>query len=250
MNARTLDGGTPLCYTTYNRHAISAKALLDHGAEIDNIDNDGDSALYNAIHFHDDAITQLFLQRGAIRTQINNIGNYVLHPAAVSGGLKTLGILFTAKIRGIDTEAVNKEGKTALQLAQERVDKSEGFLKKFEELLMDIRARNAAVAAEGSGVNSEVGESRWWSDHIKRTQPIRTPFISWTMVTLRWVKDLKHANRLLSWKPLQESIRIRWVVGLCFAALLYIYSSFWVDRALEVISLTWEMVGPSEPKDL
>ena len=249
VNARALNGGTPLGHTIFYGHNIAAKALLDYGADINTIDNDGDTPLYDAIHYNDDAITQLFLQRGAVHTQIDNIGNSVLHPAAVSGGMKTIEILFAAKLIGIDTEAVNKEGKTALHLVQERFDKPEGFLEKFEELLMDIRTRNATTT-EGSGVNREFGEGRWWSKHLKRTQFVWSRFISWTTLVLRRAKDLKHANRLMSRKSLRESILIHWVMGLCFAGLLYIYSSLWLDRALGVISLTWEMINPGDLEEL
>ena len=258
VNQRDNDGSTPLALTSFEYggnlagsklKVDLAEALLDYGADINTTDNDGDTPLHNAIHWNDDATTQLFLQRGAVYTQIDNIGSSVLHFAAVSGGLKTIEILFAAKLRGIDTEAVNKEGKTALHLVQERFDKPEGFLEKFEELLMDIRTRNATTT-EGSGANSEFGEGRWWSKYLKRTPSVWIRFISWTTLVLRRAKNLKHANRLMSRKSLRESILIHWVMGLCFAGLLYIYSGLWLDVALEVISLTWEMVSPGNLEDL
>ena len=54
-------------------------------------------------------------------TKVRKQGRYhllVLHFAALSGGLRTLEILHTAALRGINTEATDKQGKTALQLAQ------------------------------------------------------------------------------------------------------------------------------------
>ena len=251
VNGRNIWGGTPLCYAAINGLAVSAEALLDYGAGINILDKDGDSALYNAIHYSNDVLTQLLLRRGAIYTQIDNIGNSILHPAAASHGLKILEVLFAAKLRGINTEAVNKEGKTASQLVQERVDKPEGFLEKFQELLSDIRTRNAeAVVEESDGGDSELEPDPWWSRYLKRRRSLGTWLTSWTILVWGWVRDLKHAHRFVSRKPLWDPIWIYWSICICSVGILYMYLRPWANRAKEVMGLMWEMAGPGDLKHL
>ena len=49
-NGRDRFGSTPLSYSAVYNHSISAEALLDYGADINALDDDGDSALHNAVH--------------------------------------------------------------------------------------------------------------------------------------------------------------------------------------------------------
>ena len=160
IEGRSAWGCTPLVQSAIGNQIHTSAILLDCGADIDTIYNDRDSVLYSAIHFCFDDIPQLLFRRGATYTQIDKIGNSILHPLATSGGLRSLDIILTAQLRGIDTEAINKNGKTALQIAQERVDKPDGFVEKFKELLTDIRVRNAELERTGGGNNS-IRETNW-----------------------------------------------------------------------------------------
>ena len=241
VNGRTVWGSTPLSLATFQNYAALAEALLDYGADINALDNDGDSALHKAIHYNSHILVQLLLRRGAIYTQIDNIGNSILHPAATSHNLKILEILFAAKLRGIHTEAVNKEGKTALQIVQERVDKPDGFLEKFQELLTDIRIRNAESVIESGPL---------WSRYLKKRRSVWNWLISWTILVWGWLRDLKRIHCFISWKQLQNPVWIYWLIGICSAGILYINLRPWVDMLKEVMGLVWEMVGPDDFKDL
>ena len=126
-------------------NVITAIALLDHGANIDLLDNGGDSALHDSIYFHSDNVTQLLLSRGATYSLWCSTGENVLHSIAKSGGNRTVDIMIAAGLHGIDPDALNRERKSASQLAQERGRTEKGFVEKLHELLEDIRARNATL---------------------------------------------------------------------------------------------------------
>ena len=126
-------------------------ALISHGSNINSTDFEGDCPLSCALVTRKDENLRLLLNYGADYTVINNYGSTVLHHAALSGGLITLEILRSAKLSRIDPNAKDKKGKTALQLAQERYAKPEGFVHLFLTLLFEIRSRDDAIAANGGG---------------------------------------------------------------------------------------------------
>ena len=229
VNERDICGSTPLCYSVSNRHIVSAEALLNYGDDIDNIDNEGDTPLYESFLHLANNILQLLLSRGASYTATNSLGQSVLHVAAVFGGLETLRILLAAKLKNIDIKLVTPEGKTALQLAQERIDKPDGFLEKFEELLADIRLRNASVTSEESGRNnSDITAIHKLLHHLKRLHSLRICLISSPTSVLTRVKHLqRRTNRFISRTPSWKSFWIHWAMGVCSAGLFYISWRYW-----------------------
>ena len=142
VNGRNINGGSPLFSAAHGDAVMSATALLDYGADIEHLDNDGDSPLHQALFYQSDEVTKLLLSRGANHTLRGSLGS-ILHFAATSGTLRTLEILQNRRLNGIDPDASNRQGKSALDLAQERQTKPEGFVQKFQELLTDVRINNA-----------------------------------------------------------------------------------------------------------
>ena len=142
VNARTVEGATPLIYATINNQVTLAEALLDCGAQINIPDFDGDTALVNALHYDAYLTTKLLLQRGVDYMLLNNTGNTILHHAAHPRDLKVLEVLLAANLTGINPNAVNDDGKTALQLAYEHEPKPEGFIEAFQALVFGIANRN------------------------------------------------------------------------------------------------------------
>ena len=231
VNGRNIWGGVPLCYSVIGHHAVSAKALVDYGADINAADSEGDTSLCDSLHYHADDVLQLLLFRGASYTTIYSFGRSLLHIAAVSGGLKTLRILLAAKLKNVDTELLSSEGKTALQLTQERIDKPDGFLEKFEELLADIRDRTASVTGEESDrTNVDVRAIHKLLNHLKRLQSLRIQLINMTTSVLARVTHLqRRANRFfisLTPSPSWESFWIHWAMGICSTGLFYIFWRF------------------------
>ena len=146
LEARNSDGSTPLamcsCHIGTRELTIWAIILLDHGANANPLDCDGDTPLNNAIFHQSEAIVKLLLQRGAAVDRLNNNGDSLLHWMARYSNMEILRIIDAANLRNVDTEAINKQGRTARQEAEEREPKPEGFLEKFDEILANIRARN------------------------------------------------------------------------------------------------------------
>ena len=142
-------GSTPLAHTTRWDNSAMATALLNAGADIDSQDNDGDSPLHEALFSHADRTTSLLLRWGARYDRPDSKGDPIIHIAAAYGGIQTLEILLAAKIKGVDPDGLNRQGKTALLIAQNRTDKPSGFVEKLEELLADIRVRNTAYEHDG-----------------------------------------------------------------------------------------------------
>ena len=145
INVAANNGVTPLHSAVNHQHYGSVKILLKQGAVVNTVDSKGESPVLNSIYKGSDDITELLLDHGADYTVWLTPRNSALHLAAIYGSLKTLRILKAHDVRGIDPDALNHEGKTAVQLAQGREKEEDGFveeLEELEELLEDIRTRN------------------------------------------------------------------------------------------------------------
>ena len=161
IEARAIDGGTALANSSVGDTAILAEVLLDCGAEINVADLDGDTPLMNAIHYDACETTKLFLQRGADYIIFNNIGHTILHYASHPQDLKVLEVLIAANLTGINPNALNDAGKTALQLAYEHEPKPDGFIEAFQALLFGIQNRNDHARSQSRELGSnDVGESK------------------------------------------------------------------------------------------
>ena len=259
LEARTTFGGTPLMASAHSNKIESATALLDFGADINVVDDDGDNALYNAIYLCHDDMTQLLLHRGAAYTQINKTGYSILHFLAASGGLRMLDVLLAAELKDIDTEAVNKNGKTAFQIAKERVDKPEGFVEKFRELLVDIRARNAQLERTGARNNSSIGdESRGPLQlnlvRLAWARPSWIRFTNWKAHVRRQVashfQHFHHRQLKNYWSAVWNSISIYWIMGLFLVVIMYPYLGTTLDIAKQILILVWNLAGPGEMAEL
>ena len=141
MNAQDIWGSTPLAHAVSIYRATSTEVLLKHGAEKNIQDYEGDTALHNSFHVGAVNLSRLLLERGANPNLINYSGNTVLHVAAISGGLQTLEVLNIGCLDGIDVDAINNQGESALYLAQQRDEKPEQFVEQFQALLASIRDR-------------------------------------------------------------------------------------------------------------
>ena len=157
INAQTIEGATPLEGTTICDDVALAEAMLDYGAQIKMTDFDGDTPLMNAILYDSYKTTKLLLQWDAGYTFVDNTGNTTLHHATHPQHLKILEVLLAANLTGINPNAVNDDGKTALQLAHKHEPKPDGFIEAFQALLCGIANRNDH--ARRTGQESGIGET-------------------------------------------------------------------------------------------
>jgi hypothetical protein len=86
---------TPLSFTPLKDNINVARYLLSQGADINNIDNDGDTPLTESIRLNAHRCLDLFLSRGANYQTINNRGRTILHFAAIRADIYTLKILLS-----------------------------------------------------------------------------------------------------------------------------------------------------------
>ena len=154
LEGRDSTGSTPLSHSVLDGNVSWLEAFLDCGGDPNSLDNEGDTPLNNAIFYQADTCLALLLQCGATYNLLNNKGDSVLHRAARWANLQILGVLDAANLRDIDTETVNKKGKTANQEAEEREQKPEGFLENFEALLAGIRSRRHGHQSSPAGGGS------------------------------------------------------------------------------------------------
>ena len=246
INGQDLSGSTPLAAAASSNKSFLAEALIDCGADMDLTDSEGDTALYNAVHFCYDDVTQLLLQRGANYTQINKSGNSLLHYSAISGTLRTLDILLAAELSNIATEMTNKHCQTPLQLAQERVGKPDGFVEKFQELLTGIRARNAdleKIVTRNGNVEGEQGQDQTsftWNV-FAWIRLLWTKFITWKLHLRIWMREMQKEIRSVSLGNVPKSIwkpaLIYSIMGLFLAMVIYSYMWSILDGAKQVLNL-------------
>ena len=131
---------TALAWAALRNNSEPLAILLDYGADIEIADCNGDTALMESLFFNSDDSLKLLLERGADYSKTDSYGDPFLHDVAIYGGLGTIDVVADAKFKRLDIHALNKKGKTALELAREREVKPEGFVEAFEQLLANLKA--------------------------------------------------------------------------------------------------------------
>ena len=227
-------GTSPLSLAAASNHSATAAVLLDYGATINHLDNDGDSALYESIHWHSNNTTQLLLSRGASYTLWFSTSDTILHSAAKYGDNRTLEIMIVAGLQRVDPYAINCEGKTALQIAQERQGTEEGFIEKFHQLLEDIRARNATLE---NSIPKDLNplKSSSWLQH-KWLQLISGFF---KVIIARSVRNNPYAKSKISFRIYIFSV-------LCLIGCAWIYRAVKPELVASLLQLIWDIVGPGD----
>ncbi|KAL9112793.1 MAG: hypothetical protein Q9187_007725, partial [Circinaria calcarea] len=246
VNKRNYWGSTPVAHAAINNRPISAEALLDYGADLNSLDLERDTPLTESIRLNADNTTELLLHRGAAYTSSNIYGDTILHLVGLAGGLKTLSIFQAAELKGIDPDATNNNGKTAIQIAREREGKPHGFIPQFQDLLAGIRARNESLEVS----------SQQDTDLVSPDSTSGSP--GYLSFLAKWVRQLlaRSINRRSSpsWPPCLSTAVLHtwtrwglrffwahWVLSLCCAGLLYLFLSFEVMRRLRMV---WDMLEP------
>ena len=100
-----IDKETPMIYLS---------ALIELGADLNHLDDKGQSALFYTLHIQRQDLTHLFLSEGANPNTLDKFGNSPLLLSAFSGNIRNLELLLESDVK-IDT--VNLHGQNALHMA-------------------------------------------------------------------------------------------------------------------------------------
>ena len=124
-------------------------SLVSHSADINLVNKDGLSALYQAVRFNSNKSLRFLLQNQADTSLKTHAGETLLHYAAQFGNLECLKILHAFDLKGINTadkvtrsspvhELKNLKGLTALQIAEQRRNESPEWVAMFRKLICGV----------------------------------------------------------------------------------------------------------------
>ena len=216
---------TPLTTTISRKHTKTMEALIDFGGKIDFRVSDGDTLLHIAIFCKSHDAMMLLLSRGADFMLLNHDGYHILHYAAKYGDSQTVHYLRKANLHGIDTSSIAKDGRNAIQIAQQRQNKPDDFVSLFKKLLVEIDERNAANAAQRIASSSIPGESRTVEDTqclaSSNQRPVRLSSLRNYMPSPTWVATSSRRIRECLKESLLMAVLLSWILGFACAGLLY-----------------------------
>ena len=132
-------GASPMVYTGTTEKCRIGRLLLDKGADINQIDRFGESVLNTAIKSQAADFVRLLIERKVNYNNLNLVNHTILHQAAFYGDSETLKVLLAANLRGIDPNAADLYGRTAMDLLHRRPILPDGFLLNFELLLNQLQ---------------------------------------------------------------------------------------------------------------
>ena len=138
VNTQDAQGATPLGFASQYGSIPAVKFLLSNGAEIDRPANDGETPLTAAVQTNQHDVSRILLAHGANAAHHTLAGRSLLHEAAEYGDEKTLQLLTSFRIRGIQRERQSSDGKTARNLAGKREDVTGAWRLAFAELLASV----------------------------------------------------------------------------------------------------------------
>jgi len=148
VNSENLRGGSPFAKCAIYNHVNVGKYLLELGANIDHCDIDGDTPLFEAIINSSYEFLEMLLQRGAGYTHLNGAGQNVLHIMTIRSDVRTASILSSARLRGVDPEAQDLNGRSAEEALRDRVTIPDGFREAFQGLLDSVQGANKSLDAD------------------------------------------------------------------------------------------------------
>ena len=160
VDTRDSHGASPLSWAALRNHVRSIPVLLDCRADINLANQGGDTPLMESLCFNSDDVLKLLLEAGADYTKEVSYGDPILHDVAIYGGLRTIDVVRAAKLPGIDINATNKKGKTALQLVQQREEKPDGFVEAFQIMLDAIRDQRFEGDPGNGAVDNEISAAQ------------------------------------------------------------------------------------------
>lgn len=141
-----------------NNRVCLVELLARAGAVLDQADDEGDTALFDAIYRDAADAAIRLLQLGVDRQCRNKKGQLVLHTVALFARVGTIQALerVSGLLTGLDTKLEDAEGKTPMQLCLERESEAAAANGRDDTELSQAFARLlAAIEASGSDEEDE-----------------------------------------------------------------------------------------------
>jgi ankyrin repeat protein len=117
VNAKSIDGSTPLHYAAHHGHVDVARLLIENGADVNAKSNDGSTPLHDAAHHGQVDAARLLIENGADVNAKSNYDSTPLHWAAWGGHVDFVRLLIE---KGADVNAEDNDGKTPIDIAHEK----------------------------------------------------------------------------------------------------------------------------------
>lgn len=134
IGAEDRDKSTPLDLASIHNHGALADYLVESGADPSHRDWEGSNSLGNATGFNSASVAAVLLRRGVDYKNVDDNGLGILHYAAMNANLEVLDVLAAHGLAGLDVEAEDKQGSTAMQIFCGRANMSDELRLAFQHL--------------------------------------------------------------------------------------------------------------------
>ena len=129
----------PLTWAIVKRQYNIGKYLLDQNVDLRHTNHEGNNVLNLSIVYKTPDFTKLLFTRGIDYAHANKAGQTILHQVASHGDIETVKFLTENHLRGLDPNATDLQGRTAMRLLQKRAMIPEGFTMAFRLLLNQLQ---------------------------------------------------------------------------------------------------------------
>jgi ankyrin repeat protein len=137
MSVRNAEEATPLLVATKHNNTALFPVLLEL-SKPDIQDNLGYTALCYAIINNNNQMIIALLNEGTHYIVAGVQNDTILHIAARYGETETLEVLWKSNLQGLDYNTMDTLGKTAMDIADERLDASHEWIDAFNLLIGSI----------------------------------------------------------------------------------------------------------------
>ncbi|KAK7425117.1 hypothetical protein QQX98_000031 [Neonectria punicea] len=120
VNARDYQKCEPLAFAVNYNDWTFVALLLQHGADVNNQDWEGDVPLFEAVSSSVHKSARILFEYDADYTNIKDKVWGILHHLAAKGDTQMIPLFTETRMRGIDRSLPKLDGKTAMDLLEER----------------------------------------------------------------------------------------------------------------------------------
>lgn len=200
VNIQDHTGSTPLIQAAAGNHLQALRLLLENGAGVNIRDNLERTAFHHAIKSNAVEAMAILLTHGIDHTVQDHDGYTALHFAAEFAGTEMLDLLTRSRMRGLDAEDENHDGKSAFEIAENR----------RKELLRASVKTPADPVLEKEKVGDGIHEAEIWSlawrRLVKSTALFQSPkkMNSWSTDGCETGSEMSHE----SWHSTMEYLNV------------------------------------------